>query len=95
MYSEMLRMLKTQQLKIRITSLDFRKLDILVYSKVFILLVLFCFIGLWLIDKVFSIYNWDLTFLEMLWVTIKSCAVVAIIFVPVDIIVHYRKRNQS
>ena len=73
--------------------MNFKSLESLVLTKVFVSLVFLCFVGVWFLDFIFSIYNWNLDFLDMIWVSIKSCAVVGIIFLPIDLYLSSKKKK--
>jgi hypothetical protein len=75
--------------------LNKKTLDIFLYSKIFTLLVIFAFFGLWIIDELLGVYNWDLSFLNVLELTVKSCVFVLAVFIPVDAIVYFRKKKQK
>ena len=63
-----------------------------VYTKVFVLLTFFCFIGMWSIDKIFSVYGWNIDFLTFLILTTKYCAGVFLVFLPVDLVIYLKRR---
>ena len=63
-----------------------------IYSKVLTLLTIFCMVGLWLLDVLFSYFGGVLSFGEFVLIALKLIGFILIIIIPIDLYFIYKHR---